>query len=83
MATVFREIAFATIACSAARPSVSAAGPNAGAKTEPGWRLACYFPENPMRSYQLAQELSHTFEAMLALFQKECKWTIVKNGLGV
>jgi hypothetical protein len=36
-----------------------------------------------MRSYQLAQKLSHTFEAMLALFQKECKWMIVRNALGV
>jgi hypothetical protein len=36
-----------------------------------------------MRSYQLAQELSHTFEAMLALFQKECEWMIVRNALGV
>jgi hypothetical protein len=33
--------------------------------------LSVICPKNPMRSYQLAQELSHTFEAMLALLQKE------------
>ena len=36
--------------------------------------LSVIYPKNPMRSYQLAQKLSYTFEAMLALLQKECEW---------
>jgi hypothetical protein len=41
-----------------------------------GLSVTC--PKNPMRSYQLAQKLSYTFEAMLARFQKECEWMIVR-----
>ena len=45
--------------------------------------LLSFCRKNPMRSYQLAQEPSHTFEAMLVLFGKECEWMIVRNALGV